>query len=109
MFVLSGSAIPSPGRRNTSALAFLHTNGSITLLDCGEATQHQIMRSQSIRLTKIDVILITHLHGDHCFGLFGLLLTVGAQGRTEPIVLIGPVGIRKMMEAVFSASGGFGK
>lgn len=45
--------------------------------------------------------------GDHCFGLFGMLLTIGAQGRTEPITLIGPKGIRNMLHTVFTVSGGF--
>jgi ribonuclease Z len=56
------------GRRNTSGLAIMASNGSNILLDCGEATQHQIMRSRSVTMGQIDLILITHLHGDHCYG-----------------------------------------
>lgn len=107
VFLGTGSAIPSPGRRNTSAIAVMLNNSSNILMDCGEATQHQIMKSQSVSFSKIASILITHLHGDHCYGLFGLLSTVASQGRTEPVLLVGPRGLRNMVTTVLAASGGF--
>lgn len=107
VFLGTGSAIPSPGRRNTSAIALNLSNASTILLDCGEATQHQLMKSQSVSFSKISTICITHLHGDHCFGLFGLLCTEASQGRVDPVVLVGPVGLRTMVTTVLKASGGF--
>lgn len=107
VFLGTGSAIPSPGRRNTSAIALMLNNSSTILLDCGEATQHQIMKSQSVNFSKISSILVTHLHGDHCFGIFGLLCTEASQGREEPVLIVGPVGIRLMVTTVLRAAGGF--
>jgi ribonuclease Z len=65
------------------------------------------MKSSSVKFNTISSILITHLHGDHCFGLFGLLCTVASQGRVEPVVLVGPRGLRNMVTAVLGAAGGF--
>ena len=72
-FLGTGSGLPSK-ERNVSALAFnmLAERGEIWLFDCGEATQHAILRT-TIRPSKITKIFITHLHGDHIFGLLGLL------------------------------------
>jgi ribonuclease Z len=106
VFLGTGSALPSPDYRNTSALALVLSTGKVVLVDCGEATQHQVMRSSSLVLSRIDAILITHLHGDHCFGLFGLLLTMGAQGRTDGVAIVGPAGIRRLVETVLETQGG---
>ena len=102
-----GLAIPSPGHRNTSAIALQLSNTQTVLMDCGEATQHQIMQSASVRAGNISAILITHMHGDHCFGLFGLLCTVASNGRTDPLLLVGPKGLQHMVTTVLSCSGGF--
>jgi len=107
VFLGTGSAVPSPGRRNTSGLAVQLTNSTTILMDCGEGTQHQIMRSQSISFVTIRTILITHLHGDHCFGLFGLLCSMATNGRSEPVTIVGPIGIRRMVETVLGGAGGF--
>jgi ribonuclease Z len=108
VFLGTGSSIPAPDRRNTSAIALGLSNATTILLDCGEATQHQLMRSGAVRFQSIASILVTHLHGDHCWGIFGLLCTMANQGRTEPVLLVGPVGLRVMVETVLSVSGGFG-
>ncbi|KAF4658851.1 Zinc phosphodiesterase ELAC protein 1 [Perkinsus olseni] len=76
------------------------------LVDCGEGTQHQLMLSK-IKLTKIDDIFVTHLHGDHCYGIFGLLHSCCMGERTEPITVYGPKGIKTMIETVFALSGGW--
>jgi len=78
----------------------------MTLIDCGEATQHQLMRSNA-KMSHIDNILITHLHGDHCFGLFGLLHTLNMSGRTSPIQIYGPVGVNELVRTVFRLTGGW--
>ena len=106
VFLGTGSAVPSTVR-NTAALCVVLSSGSTLLLDCGEGTQQQLMRCSSIKLGRIDALLITHLHGDHCFGLPGLLCTLGACGRTAPLTLVGPPQLRSMVEAMLLGAGGF--
>ncbi len=81
-------------------------NGSTTVIDCGEATQHQLMRS-TVRPGHIDNILVTHLHGDHCYGLFGLVHTLNNNGRVEPINVYGPTGIDELVKTVLRLTGGW--
>ena len=64
------------------------------------------MRSLDIKFTKISAIMITHLHGDHCFGLFGLLSSLALHGRAIPLALVGPEGIKEMVSTVLRLSGG---
>lgn len=59
-------------------------------------------------MNKIDAILLTHLHGDHCFGIFGLLCTMATQGRTKPVVIAGPKGVKELVDTVLRLAGGFG-
>ena len=106
VFLGTGAAVPSTVR-NTAALCVVLSNGSSLLLDCGEGTQQQLMRCTSVKLGRIDGILITHLHGDHCFGLPGLLCTLGTCGRTAPLTIVGPPALRSMLEAMLSGAGGF--
>lgn len=67
------------------------------LFDCGEGTQQQILRSP-LKLSKLEKIFITHLHGDHLFGLPGLLSSRAYQGGTSPLTVYGPVGLRKYID-----------
>src|SRR5436853_2801735 len=69
------------------------------LFDCGEATQHQIMRA-GLRTSRLAAIFITHLHGDHFNGLPGFLSTMGMDSRQRELTLIGPVGIREYFETL---------
>ncbi len=69
--------------------------GERILIDCGEGTQRQLMRSAG--LARIGMILITHLHGDHYLGLPGLLKTLSLQGREEPLLLFGPEGLYELL------------
>src|SRR5690625_3515145 len=82
-FLGTGAGIPSK-ERNVSAVALslLQELNSIWLFDCGEATQHQILHT-SIKSRKINKIFITHMHGDHIFGLPGLLSSRSFQGGKE--------------------------
>lgn len=101
-FLGTGSGAPSR-HRNVSAIALqLPQQSHLWLFDCGEGTQHQIMRS-AVRLSQIQRIFITHMHGDHLFGLPGLLASRSLQAGSEtPVTIYGPVGlseyIRKTME-----------
>lgn len=98
IFLGTGAGIPSK-ERNVSAIALtlLQELNSIWLFDCGEATQQQILRT-SIRPGKINKIFITHLHGDHIFGLPGLLSSRSFQGGNTLLTVYGPKGIRKYIE-----------
>lgn len=87
-------------------MALKLASGRAVLIDCGEATQHQCMRSRSVSLQKIDVVLLTHLHGDHCFGIFGLICTMAMGGRETPLRIVAPEGARRMVEVVLTTQAG---
>lgn len=74
-------------------------NGSSLLIDCGEGTQIAI-KEKGWSFKPIDVICFTHYHGDHISGLPGLLLTMGNADRTEPLTLIGPKGLRRVVDSL---------
>lgn len=85
-----GGGMPMPNRFLSSVL--LSYMGRKILIDCGEGTQVS-MRISNTGFKSIDIICITHIHGDHIVGLPGLLGTIGNSGRTEPLTIIGPEGI----------------
>ncbi|MFB2002708.1 ribonuclease Z [Staphylococcus aureus] len=92
--------------RNTQAIALNLEpySNSIWLFDVGEGTQHQILH-HSLKLGKVDHIFITHMHGDHIFGLPGLLTSRSFQGgENKPLTLIGPKGIQKYIETTLTLS-----
>ncbi|MFC3609481.1 ribonuclease Z [Stutzerimonas tarimensis] len=95
-----GTSAATPTRtRNVSALALLEPRGKgWFLLDCGEATQHRVMQA-GLSLHELQAIFITHVHGDHCYGLPGLLASAGLQGRTRPLTLVAPAGVEAWMDA----------
>lgn len=73
------------------------------LIDCGEGTQVQLRKAKT-KFSKIDHIFISHLHGDHCFGLPGLVASFRLLGREKPLHIFGPKGIKKMLETIFELS-----
>lgn len=79
--------------RNTTSIALEFQTGEFILVDCGEATILQLMRSP-LKFSRVHTIFITHLHGDHIYGLPGFLCTLNSQ-RTEPLNIYGPRGIKK--------------
>ena len=93
----TGGMMPMPGRFLTAMLARL--NGRLALIDCGEGTQ-VTMKQLGWGFKTIDVICFTHFHADHISGLPGLLLTIGNAGRTEPLTLVGPMGLRRIVEGL---------
>lgn len=103
-FLGTNAGVPTLQRNVTSiALRLLEERRSMWLFDCGEGTQHQILRS-SLKMTRLEKIFITHLHGDHIFGLPGLLSSRGAQGATSPITVYGPKGIKAYIETSLDIS-----
>lgn len=104
VFLGTGAGTPSK-LRNVSSLAiqWFSYGGQTWLVDCGEATQHQIL-NESVKLGRINKIFITHLHGDHIFGLPGLLGSRSFQGSTSPLTIYGPAGIRSYIETSLSIS-----
>ncbi|WP_106767772.1 ribonuclease Z [Paenibacillus faecalis] len=103
-FLGTNAGVPTQQRNVTSiALRLLEERRSMWLFDCGEGTQHQILRSP-LKMTRLEKIFITHLHGDHIFGLPGLLSSRGAQGATSPITIYGPKGIKTYIETSLDIS-----
>jgi ribonuclease Z len=104
IFLGTGAGIPAKERNVSSiALQLIEERGSTWLFDCGEATQHQILHT-SIRPRRIENIFITHLHGDHIFGLPGLLGSRSFQGGETPLTLYGPPGIKEFVEVAIRVS-----
>ncbi|WP_188453722.1 ribonuclease Z [Virgibacillus oceani] len=105
IFLGTGAGVPSK-ERNVSAIALtmLQEQNSIWLFDCGESTQHQILNT-SIRPRKINKIFITHMHGDHIFGLPGLLSSRSFQGGDDLLTVYGPHGIKQYIETSLQVSG----
>jgi ribonuclease Z len=93
----TGGMMPLPYRWLTSLM--LRYNGSSLLIDCGEGTQIAI-REKGWTFKPIDIICITHFHGDHISGLPGILLAMGNSERTEPLYMIGPKGLEKVVNAL---------
>lgn len=89
--------MPLPGRWLTALMT--RYNGSSLLIDCGEGTQISI-REKGWSFHSIDTICFTHYHGDHISGLPGLLLSMGNADRTEPVTLIGPKGLERVVSAL---------
>lgn len=93
----TGGMMPMPGRFLSSML--LRQEGRLYLVDCGEGTQVS-MKQLGWGFKAIEAILFTHYHADHISGLPGLLLTIGNAGRTEPVTLVGPKGLREVVEGL---------
>lgn len=103
-FLGTGAGMPSK-ERNVSALILnlLHEINESWLFDCGEATQHQILRT-TLKPRKITKIFITHLHGDHIFGLPGLLSSRSFLNGDDTVTIFGPVGIKEYVETSLQIS-----
>ena len=88
------SATPTENKHTSSQI--LEVNGNLFLIDCGEGTQMQL-RKAKVRFTRIKHIFISHLHGDHFFGLIGLISTFRLLGRSTPLNIYGPKGIKQII------------
>ncbi|MBP0724358.1 ribonuclease Z [Bacillus sp. RG28] len=104
VFLGTGAGMPSKSRNVSSvALQLLEERGTTWLFDCGEGTQHQILHT-TVRPGKIEKIFITHCHGDHLFGLPGLLSSRTFLGGDEPVTIYGPKGVKEFVETSFQVS-----
>jgi ribonuclease Z len=103
-FLGTGAGMPAKLRNVTSiALKLLEERGAVWLFDVGEATQHQILHT-SLKPRRIEKIFITHLHGDHIYGLPGLLSSRSFQGGESEVTVYGPKGIKEYIEMSLSLS-----
>ncbi|WP_294207986.1 ribonuclease Z [uncultured Chryseobacterium sp.] len=93
------SAIPTINSSPTAQL--LEMEERHFLIDCGEGTQVQLRKAKA-KFSRINHIFISHLHGDHCFGLPGLIASFRLLGRETPLHVYGPKGIKKMLETIFT-------
>lgn len=91
-----GSALPTV--RHFSSMQVVECRGKLFMLDCGEGAQLQMRRS-ALSFERLGCIFITHLHGDHCFGLIGLISTFGLLGRKSPLHVYAPAQLEPMLTA----------
>lgn len=104
-FLGTGAGMPSKQRNVTSiALNLLDERGTYWLFDCGEGTQQQILNSP-VKLGRTEMLFITHLHGDHLYGLPGLLTSRSYLGGDSPLTLFGPRGLKRFVETALEVSG----
>lgn len=98
-----GSALPTA--KHAASAQVVELRGKCFLVDCGEGTQLQMRRSH-VSLTRLQAIFISHLHGDHCFGLMGLICTMGMLGRTAPLQVFAPAEMQPLFELQMKMFGG---
>ena len=103
LFLGTSSGTPTR-QRNMSGIALrLRGARQWVLVDCAEGTQHRILRTP-LSMNSLRAVFITHMHGDHCYGLPGLLASAGLLNRSEPLTIVGPPPLRGMIEAIMAAS-----
>ncbi|KQV17957.1 MBL fold metallo-hydrolase [Pseudomonas sp. Root329] len=103
IFLGTSAGVPTRNR-NVSGTALIESSGKgWYLVDCGEATQHQVMRTP-LSLRELRGCFITHVHGDHCFGLPGLLASAGMSGRIEPLDIVLPVRLHEWLRLSMTVS-----
>src|SRR2546423_11162624 len=101
--VFLGTSAGTPSRERNLAAVALVMDGRALLFDCGEGTQQQILRG-SVRAGAIEAIFISHMHGDHLYGLPGLLATMSLHGRVEPLAVFGPERLAPHPPRVYEAN-----
>ncbi len=99
-----GTASASPSKNRFPSAHLLKIGGRFFLLDCGEGTQMQL-RKYKLNFNRIEAVCITHLHGDHFYGLIGLISTFSLLGRTKLLKIIAPKELKEILEIQLKASG----
>ncbi|ESP94444.1 ribonuclease Z [Pseudoalteromonas luteoviolacea] len=100
-FLGTSSGSPTTYRNVSATAVKFEKSKQWLLVDCGEGTQHQILRSK-LTLYHLGVICISHVHGDHCYGLPGLLASMAMSGRTDTVYLVAPKKVIEFLHATFS-------
>ncbi|PRX74275.1 ribonuclease Z [Cohnella sp. SGD-V74] len=104
-FMGTSAGMPIAERNVTSVLLNLtRAKGTFWMFDCGEGTQHQLLKAP-LKLSRLTKLFITHLHGDHLFGVPGLLSSRSSLGGYEPLDVYGPPGLREFIDAAMNLSG----
>ncbi len=98
------SAFPVHGRHPSCQV--VNFDERLYMIDCGEAAQIQVAKYK-IKRSKLDHIFISHMHGDHCYGLPGLLTSFALEGRKDKLYLHGPIGIKKFIDVIVEVSGAY--
>lgn len=98
-----GTSAAVPYKNRYLAGQVLNVHDQLFLIDCGEGTQFR-MSEFNIKRHKINHIFISHLHGDHFFGLFGILTSLAMNDRTEPIYIYSPAGLKDIVDTLFEKS-----
>lgn len=94
-----GSALPTP--KHNASCQIVEIRNTLIMVDCGEGAQIQLRRMH-MRFTKIKAVLISHLHGDHCFGLIGMISTFGMLGRTDPLGVYAPAEFESVLNMLIT-------
>ena len=98
LFLGTSAGVPTKSR-NVSGIALRESKGKgWYLIDCGEGTQHQVLHTK-LSFHSLKAILITHVHGDHCYGLPGILASAAMGSRKAPLTIVAPAGIQTWLEA----------
>lgn len=97
-FLGTSSGVPTRSRNVSSVALRLPQRAEVWLFDCGEGTQHQLQRSD-LKSSQIRRIFITHMHGDHTYGLMGLIASCGLAGSSQPIDIYGPQGLKEYLQS----------
>ena len=103
IFLGTSSGVPTKARNVSGAAIRLENSKSWYLIDCGEGTQHQILKTP-FSLNSLHTIFITHVHGDHCYGLPGLLASATMSGRTKTLNIIGPPELKEFLDLVLTTT-----
>lgn len=98
-----GTSSATPTKNRHPSAQYVRLEGSYLLVDCGEGAQRQLSR-YGLRVLKISHVFITHLHGDHYFGLPGLITSMALYGRTETLVIVGPPALESIMQVLITES-----
>ena len=101
--IVLGTSSATPTKYRHPSAHYVRLEGSYLLLDCGEGAQRQLAR-YGLRTQRISHVFITHLHGDHYFGLPGLITSMALFGRTEPLVVVGPPALESISKVLLTES-----
>ena len=99
-----GTASAMPISERNSSAQVLDVHGRLFLIDCGEGTQKRL-RQMHLSMLRIEAVFISHIHGDHVFGLFGLLSTMAMYNRQQTLHIFGPEALRSTLNFYLSSSG----